>query len=290
MTFIALADGRLLDIRVTGPEDGTPVVMHHGTPSSVATFRGLEDAVHRRGLRMVTYSRAGYGGSTRKPGRTVADIVPDLETVLDHIGAERCVTLGWSGGGPHALAAASLAPGRVAAATLIASIAPYGLPDLDFMAGMGQDNIDEFGAALEGEQVLGPAIDAMAAQMRTGGATAAVDGLASLLPDVDRAATKGEIGEDLAASITEGLRESADGWIDDDLAFTKPWGFDPADVTVPTFLWQGDLDLMVPFAHGRWLAEHIPGVVAHLHAGEGHLSIWVTRFDELLDELTAVLR
>jgi pimeloyl-ACP methyl ester carboxylesterase len=290
MTFIALADGRLLDIRVTGPQDGTPLVMHHGTPSSVATFRSLEQAAHRRGLRMVTYSRAGYGASTRKPGRAVADIVPDLETLLDHLGAERCVTLGWSGGGPHALASAALAPGRVAAATLLASVAPYGVPDLDFMAGMGQDNIDEFGAALKGEQALAPALEELAAQMRSGGAEATVEALSSLLPDVDRAAAKGEFGEDLAAAIAEGVRESAAGWIDDDLAFTKPWGFEVGEVTVPTFLWQGDLDLMVPFAHGRWLAEHIPGVVSHLHAGEGHVSVWANRVEELLDELTAVLR
>ena len=289
MTFIALPDGRLLDIRVTGPQDGTPFVMHHGTPSGVVAIRALEEAVHRRGLRMVTYSRAGYGGSTRNPGRTVADVVPDFETLLDHLGAERCVTLGWSGGGPHALAAAALASGRVAAATLLAGVAPYGQPDLDFLAGMGQDNIDEFGAALEGEAVLGPALEEAAAQMRSGGPAATIEALSSLLPDVDLAAAKGEFGDDLAASIAEGLRESAAGWIDDDLAFTTPWGFDLGAVTVPTFLWQGDVDLMVPFTHGQWLAEHIPGVVPHLYAGEGHISVWASRIDEVLDELTAVL-
>jgi pimeloyl-ACP methyl ester carboxylesterase len=290
MTFIALPDGRLLDIRVTGPEDGTPFVVHHGTPAGVGAFRAVEEGVHRRGLRLVTYSRAGYGGSTRNPGRTVADVVPDLETLLDHLGAERCVTLGWSGGGPHALASAALAPGRVAGATLLACVAPYGLPDLEFLAGMGQDNIDEFGAALEGEAVLAPMLDEAAAKMRVGGTAGTIDELSSLLPEVDLAAAKGEIGEDLVASIAEGVRESAAGWVDDDLAFIAPWGFDLAEVSVPTFLWQGDLDLMVPFAHGRWLAEHIPGVAAHLHAGEGHISVWANRIDEVLDELTAVLR
>jgi pimeloyl-ACP methyl ester carboxylesterase len=114
VTFIELPDGDLLDIRVSGPEDGAPFVMHHGTPGSLVPFSAVEDAVHRKGLRLVTYSRAGYGGSTRKKGRTVADIAPVLATLLDHLGAERCVTLGWSGGGPHALASAALLPDRVA--------------------------------------------------------------------------------------------------------------------------------------------------------------------------------
>jgi pimeloyl-ACP methyl ester carboxylesterase len=289
VTFIELPDGRLLDIRVSGPEDGTPFVMHHGTPGSLVPFRSIEDAVHRRGLRLVTYSRAGYGGSTRKPGRVVADIAADFAALLDHLGAERSVTLGWSGGGPHALAVAALLPDRVAGATLIAGVGPYGEPDLDFLAGMGQDNIDEFGAALAGHDTLAPALEEAAVAL--GGASVAemVEQMASLLPEADLAVVKGAAGEDLVANFAEAVRKGAAGWIDDDLAFTTPWGFDPAAISIPTFLWQGDADLMVPFAHGRWLAERIPGAAAHLLAGEGHISVFVNRVDEVLDELVATL-
>jgi hypothetical protein len=69
VTLIDLPDARLFDIRVSGPESAVPFVMHHGTPGSLVAVRAVEDAVRRRGLRMVTYSRAGYGGSARKPGR-----------------------------------------------------------------------------------------------------------------------------------------------------------------------------------------------------------------------------
>ena len=289
MTFIELPDGRLLDIRVSGPEGGAPLVLHHGTPGSLVAFRSVEAAVHRRGLRMVTYSRAGYGGSTRRPGRSVADIVPDFSALLNHLGAERCVTLGWSGGGPHALAVAALLPERVAGVSLIAGVGPYGEPDLDFLAGMGEDNIQEFGAALKGHDTLAPALEEIAAGF--GGADVAelIESMASLMPDVDRAALKGEAGEDFAAQFGEAVRTGAAGWIDDDLAFVGPWGFDPAEIAVPTFLWQGDADLMVPFAHGRWLAERIPGATAHLPAGEGHISVLVNRVDEVLDELAGTL-
>ena len=289
MTFIELPDGRLLDFRVSGPPDGAPFVMHHGTPGSLVAYRPIERAVHRRGLRMVTYSRPGYGGSTRNRGRRVADVVGDLEALLDHLGAERCVTLGWSGGGPHALAAAALLPGRVAGATSVAGVGPYGQDGLDFLAGMGEANIEEFGAALAGEAVLGPALEQGAAELRGAGVAEMLEGLATLLPEVDIAAQQGEFGEDLHASFAEGLRRGATGWIDDDLAFVNPWGFELAEISVPTFLWQGDADLMVPFAHGRWLADRVPGVVGHLLAGDGHASVFANRIDEVLDELVATL-
>jgi pimeloyl-ACP methyl ester carboxylesterase len=124
--------------------------------------------------------------------------------------------------------------------------------------------------------------------MRGADAAMLIEGMSTLLPEVDRAVFTDEFGEDLAANFNEGLRLGVDGWLDDDLAFTLPWGFDIADVAVPTFLWQGSEDLMVPFAHGQWLAEQIPGVTAHLLDGEGHLSIGVGALDSMLDELVAV--
>jgi pimeloyl-ACP methyl ester carboxylesterase len=289
MTHIDLADGRALDIQVSGPHDGTPLVMHHGTPGSVARFRAIEEAVHDRGLRLVTYSRAGYGTSTRKPGRTVADVAADLEAVLDHVGAPRCVTLGWSGGGPHALASAALVPDRVFAATTIASVGPYGDPSLDFLAGMGEGNIEEFGAAIAGEKEISAALDEAAEQLQGAGPDVVVDSMSTLLPAVDRAALAGEVGEELAAQIAEGVRHGASGWIDDDLAFVKPWGFSVEEISVPVFLWQGDEDLMVPFAHGGWLAERIPGSVAHLIPGEGHISVFFNHLDAVIGELAATI-
>lgn len=284
MTLIDIAPGRVLDFEVSGPEHGLAFVMHHGTPGSLVRNRAIEAAALRRGLRMVTYSRPGYGDSTRVPGRSVADAAADLVALLDHLGAERCVTLGWSGGGPHALAVAALLPARVAAATSVAGVAPYDATGLDFLAGMGEDNIEEFGAALAGEAKLAPALDTPAEAMR-GDVAETIAAMSGLLPPVDRAALEGEGAEDLAAQFAEAVRTGAHGWIDDDLAFVRPWGFDLGAIRVPTFLWQGDQDLMVPFAHGRWLAANVPGTVAHLVPGEGHVSVFTSRIDEVLGEL-----
>jgi pimeloyl-ACP methyl ester carboxylesterase len=287
MALLTLADGRTLDVQATGPEDGLVLVLHHGTPGSLVRFGAFEEAAERRGLRLVTYSRPGYGSSTRQPGRSIADVAADLEAVLDHLGAARCVTLGWSGGGPHALACAALLPERVAAAASVAGVAPFGQDDLDFLAGMGEENILEFEAAVAGAQDLTPALQGAAEGLRSAEPAEVIKGMAGLLPPVDQVALEGDNGRDLAAMLAAGLLTGADGWIDDDLAFVAPWDFDLSAVRVPVFVWQGEADLMVPAAHGRWLAAHIPGAVAHLQAGRGHLSIFFDNIDEIFDELVA---
>ena len=289
MPLITLADGRRLDIAVSGPSDGLPLLFHHGTPGSAHQYRSTARAAHDRGLRLVSYSRAGYGRSSRHPGRTVADIAADMAAVLDELDAPRCVTAGWSGGGPHALATAAGLPDRVTAALVIAAVAPFDAPGLDFLAGMGQQNIDEFGLAVEGEAALRPFCQAEAAQLRDADPVGIVSAMATLLPEVDRAALTEDFGADTAASIRDGLASGIDGWIDDDLAFVRPWGFDLASIGQPTFLWQGSADLMVPFAHGQWLSNAVPGVRAHLLDGQGHLSVAVGSVERMLDELVATL-
>jgi pimeloyl-ACP methyl ester carboxylesterase len=287
MAILDLPDGRGLDVDITGPDGGTPLIFHHGTPGSKVRFRVIERAAHARGLRMVTYSRAGYGASTRLPGRDVAAVVPDMEAVLDHLGASRCLVAGWSGGGPHALATAAALPDQVAGVLVIAGVAPYDAKGLDFLAGMGEQNVEEFGEALRGETAHRPTLEAEAEGLRSTTADGLIEQLATLLPDVDRAQMSTEFGEDMLALFAEGLRLGVDGWLDDDLAFIRPWGFDLGEIAVPSFVWQGSEDLMVPFAHGEWLAGAIPGVTAHLKRGEGHLSIAVGMVDAMLDELIA---
>ncbi|HZS94383.1 MAG TPA: alpha/beta hydrolase [Chloroflexota bacterium] len=284
-TRIETPDGRGLEVYSSGPENGRVLLFHHGTPGSRTPFHLMERAARARGLRLVTSSRPGYGGSTRQPGRRVVDVVDDTLAVLDSLGIERCVVAGWSGGGPHALACAARLPGRVDAALVIAGVAPYDAEGLDFMAGMGEGNIVEFGKSLEGEAALRPVIEEMSAHLRETTGAEIVEAFESLLPAADRAVLTGEFADDMAANFHEAVRVSSDGWIDDDLAFTVPWGFELSEIAIPTFIWQGSEDLMVPFAHGVWLADRVPGTTAHLEQGEGHLSVGIGAFDRMLDEL-----
>jgi pimeloyl-ACP methyl ester carboxylesterase len=283
---VLLPDGRRLDTRVSGPAGGFPLVFHHGTPGAGTPVRALERAAHARGLRLVTTSRPGYGDSTRQPGRRVVDVAGDTAAVLAAIGAARCLVAGWSGGGPHALACAARLD-ATAAALVIAGVAPYRADGLDWMSGMGEENITEFSITLEGEVPLRTYLTEQREQLRDIAPADIVASLDTVLPDVDRAVLNGEFGEDLAAAFREAARAGVDGWLDDDLAFVSPWGFGLDEISAPTAIWQGSADLMVPFSHGQWLAAHLPGAAAHLEPGEGHLSIGIGAIDRMLDELLA---
>ncbi len=284
LTRIELLDGRTLDVRVSGPENGLPLVFHHGTPGAATSLSALDVAAERHGLQLITASRPGYGGSTRHAGRSVADVVDDTNQVLDALGLERCVVAGWSGGGPHALACAARLD-RTLATLVIAGVGPFDVTDLDFLAGMGHDNIEEFGATLQGEARLREFLDGQRAELVSADAAGVVESMRSLLPQVDRDALTDRFGEDVAASFREALRVSVDGWLDDDVAFVKPWGFDLGEIQTPVSVWQGSVDLMVPYAHGQWLSRNIPGVTANLREGEGHLSVLLGSLGEMLDDL-----
>ena len=286
---VRLPDGRRLDVRVSGPADGLPLVFHHGTPGAVTPIRALERAAHARGLRLVTTSRPGYGNSSPQPGRAVVDVAADTAAVLGAIGAGRCLVAGWSGGGPHALACGARL-GAAAAVLVVAGVAPYGAEGLDWTSGMGEENIAEFSAATGGEAQLRPYLRRGREQLKDVTAADVAASLETLLCGADRAVLTGEFAQDLAASFREAVRTGVEGWLGDDLAFTSPWGFALEEISVPALIWQGSADLMVPFAHGQWLASHLPGAVAHLEPGEGHLSVALGAVDRMLDELIAAGR
>jgi len=288
LSSVTLPAGRSVDIAAIGPVDGPVVVYHHGTPTCRIIPSDFRGPASERGLRVIGYSRPGYGASTPSPGRSVADDAALLAELLDHLGVGEFVSVGWSGGGPHALAAAAALPGRCRAATVIAGVAPYGVDGLDFLDGMGQDNIDEFGAALAGEMALRAFLGPVAEALRGVTGEEVIGQLETLLPECDRAVLTGEAGEEMAAEMREALSVGIEGWVDDDLAFTRPWGFDLGAITTPVSLWQGSEDLMVPLAHGRWLAGHVRGARARELDGEGHLSLVSGRMGELFDELTAM--
>ena len=283
---VRLPDGRRLDVRVSGPAGGFPLVYHHGTPGAATPIRALERAAHARGLRLVTTSRPGYGGSSPQPGRSVVDVTADTAAVLAAIGADRCLVAGRSGGGPHALACGALL-GATAAVLVIAGAAPYGAQGLDWTAGMGQENVVEFSAAVQGEDQLRSYLLHEREQLKDVTAADIVASLDTVLPDVDRAVLTGEFGEDIAASFREAVRTGVEGWLEDDIAFTRSWGFRLDEISVPTMIWQGSADLMVPFSHGQWLASQLRGASAHLEEGEGHLSVGLGALDRMLDDLVS---
>ena len=266
-------DGRALRAYEAGDPGGELVVVHHGTPCSGVLAQWWADDAASRGIRLVGYDRPGYGDSDRHPGRSVADAAADAVAIADALGFDRFYTWGVSGGGPHALACAALRPDRIIAAATLASVAPYGAEGLDWLAGMGQDNLDEFGAAEAGEATLRPFLAEASAGLIAAGPDGLAEEMRGILSAPDVAAVSGDVAEFMYAWLAGGQRAGFEGWLDDDLAFVRDWGFDLAAIRVPVLVLQGGQDLMVPYAHGAWLAAHVPGATARLSDADGHLTL-----------------
>jgi pimeloyl-ACP methyl ester carboxylesterase len=274
-------NGRTLAVLESGDESGRAVVAIHGTPGSGLPWRGLVEDAEARGIRLLAYDRPGYGGSDRHPDRTVADAAGDVAAIADALGIDRFAVEGGSGGGPHTLACAALLPDRVVAAASLAGVAPYPAEGLDWLDGMGQDNLDEFAATLAGRETLERYLRTQADALLGAEPDAIADSLRSLLSPPDAAVLTGEFAEYLAEATQRAIGERLDGWIDDDFVFVNPWGFELDEIRVPVQLLHGAQDRFVPIAHGEWLAERIARVDAHLSAEDGHLTIQLGRIGDV---------
>ena len=287
MQTIATAEGRTLAVHSDGDPAGFPVVMHHGTPSSGLLYERHVELAHEQGIRLVGYDRPGYGGSAREPGRSVSDCAADVDAIADALRLDRFATWGISGGGPHALACAALCDRRLVAAASLAAVAPQDAEGLDWLAGMGDENHVEFGHAAAGEEQLRTYLTAEADEIRAAGPERLVAVMETLLGPEDRAVLSGAFAEYLLKADRHALADGVDGWVDDDLAFLAPWGFELSSIDRPVLLLHGDDDRFVPVAHGRWLADHIPGVEARIDAADGHLTLIERRLREVNEWLLA---
>jgi pimeloyl-ACP methyl ester carboxylesterase len=269
-------DGRTLAYATWGDPDGFPILSLHGTPGCRLNRWPNEEVYAQAGANWVTHDRAGYGRSDRHHARRVVDEVADVEALADELGLDRFGVTGGSGGGPHVLACAALLPDRVVRAVCTVGVAPLGDPGLtedEWLAGMDPENVKEFRWAQAGEDVLVPELEALQKEAEE---RVAVDP-SSLLDDFDLSeADRAMLARPEAMQVTrEATAEYAvngvGGWADDDLAFLQPWGFDVASISVPVLIRYGLTDVLVPPAHGEWLAANVPGCIVEVETSAGHL-------------------
>jgi pimeloyl-ACP methyl ester carboxylesterase len=273
---VTTSDGRVLAFAVWGDPDGFPVLALHGTPGRRLERWPGEELHQRLGVCRVTHDRAGYGRSTRRRGRRIVDEVDDVVLLADHLGFERFAVSGGSCGGPHALACAALLPERVVRATCSVGVAPLGEPGLErdaWLDGMDPENVKEFGWAMAGEDVLFVELEAEHARIA---ARVAVDPTTVLgdfeLSESDRAQlARPQLMQIICESTSELALNGVGGWVDDDLAVLQPWGFEVDQIAVPVLVRYGATDVLVPPAHGEWLAENVPGCVVKVDDVAGHL-------------------
>ncbi len=279
---IRTGEGRLLEALVSGPPDGTVLVFHTGTPCGLVPLpAGLDPAP--LGIRTVLYARPGYGRSTPQPGRTVADAARDTAAILDALGAEKFLNLGWSGGGPYALACDALLADRCLATAVIAGIAPYAEAEVSSQVRAWYEADEDNQLALAGDiEGFRQAVDAFVAQLANVKAENVAEGTAS---DADRQFFSEGYGDWVASFVRAAGVSGSHGAVDDCLATIRDWGFPLATIRQVT-IWQGTEDQDVPPSHAEWLRDHLPQAELRTLEGEGHNSV-VRHLPEVIKTLIA---
>ena len=285
MAIFKLRDGRAFDYITNDSESQIGILFHHGTPGECTGwqkwFTNLTD------VKAVAASRPGYGLSDRKKGRTVATDIDDQSELLEFLGIKKFDSIGWSGGGPHAINM-TRNQSCVGAITL-AGVGEWGNQDLDFLAGMGPENHEEFGAALSGAQEIEKWMHNNAEIFKNVKGSDLIESFGGLLGDADKRALTPDVAEADAASYRRALSMGYYGWMDDDLAFVQAFGFELSKIDKPVLVWQGDDDFMVPRAHSEWLSKHISTAKLNFVAGHGHISLGESYRSEILNQARKLL-
>lgn len=281
---IPAGNGRELCVEIAGEPHGKPILVHTGSPNSRHLYGGWIADAEKKGIRLISYDRPGYGGSTAHPGHTVASGAQDVRAIAQALGHDRLGIWGISGGGPYALGCAALLPDMAVAVAAVASLAPYGIEGFDYFDGMGELNAegvklffsDPEAARRQHREDWEEAVAATPEQL--------AEALQSLLSPVDAEALTGELAQWLADSFRDGLAAGDQGWWDDGASHVTSWGFDLRDIRVPVKIWHGREDRFVPVQHGQWLAASVPGAEADISDRDGHLTM-IGRIGEIHDWL-----
>jgi pimeloyl-ACP methyl ester carboxylesterase len=283
---VRLRDGRTLAYSEWGDPAGRPVLFFHGTPGSRllspdALVPGTSASV---GVRLITIDRPGFGRSDPQPGRTLLDWADDVTELAEALDLKRFAVVGWSDGGPHALACAATIAPRLTVVGVLASRGP-----LDEVPGawevLDPDRRELLNLA---RSYPGRALGQIAERNRW-----IIERPESVLrapwPEAD--AWLFESAERRVAFI-EGIRETArqglDGYAWDEIACRGPWEFALGEINIEVKVWHGEQDIIVAAANGRYLAEAIPNCRATFWPQDGHLSVIAQRWREILADLQPV--
>jgi len=272
-TSLRLRDGRELEFLRTPSGEGPWVVFHQGTLSDMRVWASWLEEFTELGYAALAFNRSGYGHSSPLPGRRTIDVGRDVAELCDGLGIKSFVSVGWSGGGSHALSTGLDA--RCRGVVTLAGIAPFGQGDLDFYEGLKADDVAEYHAALRGA-------DELIALMRR-------PGHGEQWCEPDAAALASPATAELRSAIATCTSFGLECLRDDYSAYLSPWGFEVGEVAVPVVIFQGELDENVPVGHARWLQRHLPAADLRLYPGEGHISLVCEHRPDIVAAITALL-
>jgi pimeloyl-ACP methyl ester carboxylesterase len=268
---LTLRDGRALGYAEYGDPEGTPGFYFHGHPGSRIEARLAHDAARKGGVLVIALDRPGYGQSDFQAGRRILDWPNDVAEAADALDIDTFAVLGASGGGPYALACGYALRERVTRVGVVSGVGPYGAPGVT--VGMRWQNRVGFRLGARFPILARLIMRSMARQVRRN-PDRVVDAVARAMSGADAAAVqRPEVRRVLAEDIGEAFRQGHLGAALDVVLLGRPWGFHLRDVSTPVNLWQGEADVLVPPAMGRYMAAQLPDCRARYFPVEGHLLV-----------------
>ena len=285
--ILNLPDGRQLEYIDNGIASDHAIVLHHGSPIEMRFWTSTLDQLSGLGIRAIAFTRPGYGGSTRLPDRNLLDGNADLSNLLSHLDVNNFASIGWSAGGPPALAS-GLLDGCVSISA-IASPAPFDAHDLDFYSGMGEEFAKECAATVIS---LESAFEYKQAATAPFASFSAHDLINALTPRAQMPQyfdLYEVMGQELLDSLLSALTPDAMGYVEDDRAWLKPWGFKTEDINVDVDIWLGKNDVFIPAPHAEWLSRHTKHSTLHLLDDQDHISIWVENKEQIMENAIRAL-
>lgn len=288
---LLLADGRTLGYAFYGPRVGKPVLYFHGTPSSrlepqLLNIWGasLDDLLQQYNIRLIAVDRPGMGLSSLHAGKTMASFAHDVHFLLQQLSIQNCPLFCWSGGGPYALTMAHLYPQTITAVCMVAAIAgSFG--DSEVYEQMGWNKM-YFNSARYTPMLLQGTLEAVKRTTLQSSFSQSLFDLSNvdyaLLKDVDHANGL------LQYTIKEAARESNEGPVQEAQLYFAPYPFALSNIRVPVHFWWGTEDNVVTYVHAKYMERQLPNVTPHYKPGEGHLSIYIQCFEEVLQVLAGI--
>jgi pimeloyl-ACP methyl ester carboxylesterase len=280
---IHLPDGRVLGFAQYGAPDGVPLFFFHGLGASRLSRHPDEQIARTLGVRVITIDRPGIGLSAPHPGRTLLDWPADVRALANALQFERFAVLGWSGGGPYALACAYAMPERLLAVGLVSGSAPLVGPESTSyltrqwrLAGRLARTLPWFVRLFAWQQER--QIRRLPERF--------VQSIIERYPHCDREVLSGPYMHQMMMDTTlEHYRQGYRGLSDDMLVLARPWGFRLEDITIPVWLWHGEEDTILELPIGHYLKRALPQCQAAFYPREGHFLL-LTHWEELLRTLT----
>lgn len=281
---VALPDGRAVSYFDLGDPNGTPVILFHGAPQAASCWLFADPIARELGIRAIAPDRPGIGGSTFSPGRRLGDWPADVTVLADRLGIDGFSVLGWSAGGPYALACGAVLPDRVRAVGIAAGTCPLDWPGAK--DGLNRQDARLVRLVLRSPRLARAALSTSAEVTRLSPSTASRLARHALSVPERGSWQRHRKELDDMRFFLDAFQQGSAGVADDYRVYSQPWRFDVADVHVPTHFWHGDADSLVPLRHTELLAARIPGSTVEVVANTGHLLVY-DRLDEMLQTLTA---